>query len=60
MITLNDIHIFGRTPLDEGSARRRGLYVLNKINTRQTAITLPSGRPQTYALDGATTLVLDR
>jgi hypothetical protein len=54
----------GRTPLDEWSARRRDLY-LTKHNThnRQTSMppvwfkpTVSAGeRPQTYALDRATT-----
>jgi len=54
----------GRTPLDEGSARRRDLY-LTAYNThnRQTSIlpvgfepTIPaSERPQTYTLDRTAT-----
>ena len=55
----------GRTPLEEGSARRRDLYLHNTQHTRQTDIhappvgfepTISAGeRPQTYALDrGAT------
>jgi hypothetical protein len=55
---------FGRTPLDEWSARRRDLY-LTTHNTQngQTSVppvwfepTIPAGeRPQTYALDRAAT-----
>ena len=54
----------GRTPLDEGSARRRDLY-LTTHNTHNRQISVPpvefertiSGgeRPQTYALDRANT-----
>jgi len=54
----------GRTPLDEWSARRRGLYLTtHNSHKRQTSI-LPVGfeptvsageRPQTYALDRAAT-----
>jgi hypothetical protein len=52
----------GRTPLDEGSARRRDLYLTNhNTHKRQTSMppagfepTIPaSERPQTHALDGA-------
>jgi hypothetical protein len=54
----------GRTPLDEWSARRRDLYLtMHDTHNRQTSMpsvvfepTIPaSERPQTYALDGATT-----
>jgi hypothetical protein len=53
----------GRTPLDEGSARRRDLYLttqtLYKTNTHAPVgfePTIPaSARPQTYALDRAAT-----
>jgi hypothetical protein len=51
----------GRTPLDEGSARRRDLYLTHKRCIRQTSMPpvrfeprIPaSARPQTYALDRA-------
>jgi hypothetical protein len=52
----------GRTPLDEGSARRRDLYLkTHDIHNRQTSMppvgfepTISAGeRPQNYALDGA-------
>jgi hypothetical protein len=55
---------FGRTPLDEGSARRRDLYLTTQtLYKRQTSMppvrfepTIPSSvRPQTYALDRAAT-----
>jgi hypothetical protein len=66
LITLNDTHThtLGRTPLDEGPARRRDLYLkTHNIQTRQTSMppagfepTIPaSERPQTHALDRATT-----
>jgi hypothetical protein len=54
----------GRTPLDEGSARRRDLYLTTQtLNKRKTSMppvgfepTIPaSARPQTYALDRAAT-----
>jgi hypothetical protein len=50
----------GRTPLDEGSARRRDLYLTTQtLYKRQTSVPpvgfepmiLASARPQTYALD---------
>ena len=54
----------GRTPLDERSARRRGIYLTtHNTHNRQTSM-LPVGfepmissgeRPQTYALDRAAT-----
>jgi len=55
---------FGRTPLDEWSARRRDLYMTtHNTHTRQTSMpplgfeptVLSSERPQTYALDRAAT-----
>ena len=54
----------GRTPLDKGSARRRGLYLTtHNTHNRQTSLppvgfepTISAGeRPQTYVLDRATT-----
>jgi len=55
---------FGRTPLDEGSARHRDLYqTTHNVHKRQTSM-LPAGfkptipaseRPQTHALDCAST-----
>ena len=59
LITLIDTHTLGRTPLDEGSARRRGFY-LTTHNTQKRQTSMPqegferaipaSERPQTYAL----------
>ena len=55
---------FGRTPLDKWSARRRDLYLTtHNTHNRQTSMpppgfepTISAGeRPQTYALDSATT-----
>jgi hypothetical protein len=54
----------GRTPRNEGSVRRRGLYLTTQtLCNRQTCmppvefeLTIPaSARPQTYALDRAAT-----
>jgi hypothetical protein len=60
--TLNNTHKLGRTPLDEGSARLKDLY-LTALNTHKRHISMPSAgfepvvpaseRPQTYALDRA-------
>jgi hypothetical protein len=59
-ITLFRHTTFGRTPLDEGPARRRDLYVTtHNTHKRQTSMpsvgfepTIPvSERPQTHALD---------
>jgi hypothetical protein len=56
---------FGRTPLDEGSARRRDLYLTTQT-LQETNIHAPvgfeptipaSGRPQTYALEYAATRI---
>jgi hypothetical protein len=53
----------GRTPLDEGSARRRDLYLTTQTLYKKTSV-LPVGfesripasaRPQAYALDRAAT-----
>jgi hypothetical protein len=61
MITLRNTTVC-RTPLDEGSARRRDLYLtthnIHKKSTSMRAVgfdpTIPaSARPQTYALDSA-------
>jgi hypothetical protein len=54
----------GRTPLDEGSARRRDLYPITYNSHNRQNIHTPGGigtqnpaseRPQTYALDSAST-----
>ena len=66
LITLSDTHThtLGRTPLDERSARCRGLYLrTHKTYRRQTAMPTAvfepaisaSVRPQTYALDRVAT-----
>jgi hypothetical protein len=56
----------GRAPLDEGSARRRDLYLTtHNTHKRQTSMppagfepTIPaSERPKTHALDGAATVI---
>jgi hypothetical protein len=60
LITLNDTHKLGRTPLDEGSVSRRGLYLHNpqysqeKISMPLTGfeLAIPAIEPpQTYVLD---------
>jgi len=57
---------FGKTPLDEGSVRRRNLYLTtHNTHNREIAMspmgfepTVPaSERPQTHILDGATTRI---
>jgi hypothetical protein len=50
----------GRTPLYEGSARRRELYLTKHKHSQETNIHAPGGMPvsawpQTYALDRAAT-----
>ena len=74
LITLDYTHklrhtTLGMTPLDEGSARRRALYLTaHDIHNRQTAMPptgfepsiLPRERPQPYALDSAGTTLLLR
>jgi len=60
LITLSGPHTVGRTPLDEGSARRRDLYLTtHNIYKRQTSMppagfepAIPASEwPQTHALD---------
>ena len=46
LITLNVTHTLGRTPLDEGSARRRKLY-LTTHNTEKRRTSMPPGRIRT-------------
>ena len=57
-------HTFGRTPLDEGSARRREVYQTAQNNHNRQTFMSPAGfetaipaneRPQTHALDRAPT-----
>ena len=59
-------HTFGRVPVDEGSARRRDLYLTtHNTHKRQTSMpptrlepTIPvDDRPQTLALDRAATAI---
>ena len=61
---MTDIHTHtcGRNPLDEGSARRRGVYLYNTQHSEEKNIHAADGirtrspkceRPQTYALDRA-------
>jgi hypothetical protein len=60
--TQGHTHIGGRTPLDEGSARRRDIYLTThkrQTSMRPAAFEPPvpaSERPQTYALDCAATI----
>ena len=64
VITFNDKHTLGRTPLDEGSARRRELC-LTTHNTHKTPTSMPpagfeptipaSERRQSHALDRTAT-----
>jgi hypothetical protein len=64
LITLTAHTTFGRTPLDEGSARHRDLYLTTQtLYRRKTSMSAvgfehtiqASARPQTYALDRAAT-----
>ena len=65
LITLTDTHTFGRSPLEEGSARRRDLYLTTSHNTHKRQTSVPpeefepavpaSERPQAHALDCAAT-----
>ena len=62
-ITFINTHTFGRIPLDEGSARRRDLYLTHNTHKRQTSMPPvefehakpASERPHTRAQDRATT-----
>jgi hypothetical protein len=64
LFTFKDAFIHGKTSLDEGSARRRGLYLYRTQDSQQTNIHAPAGlelgiptaeRQQTDALDVAAT-----
>jgi len=66
LIVISDTYTNGATPLDEGSARRRGLYLkTNYIYKRQTSVPLvgfelvipASERLQTHVLDRASTRI---
>ena len=59
-ITLADTYTLGRTPLDDGSARRRDPYLHNTQHSQEREIHAPGGietaiseseRPHTYVLD---------
>jgi hypothetical protein len=65
-ITLRDTNPVGTTPLDEGSVRRRHLYLYNTKHTQEKSIQepagiepaiLPSERPQTHAFDREATTI---
>jgi hypothetical protein len=50
LVTLNDIYILGRTPLDDGSARRRDLYLTTGENHNRETFMHPAGyEPATSA-----------
>jgi hypothetical protein len=60
LITLNDTHTLSRPPLDEGSARRRDLYLTIHNTLKRHTSMWPAGfeptiivsdRPQIHALD---------
>jgi hypothetical protein len=64
LITLKDIYTLGKTPLDEGSAHRRGIYLHNTQRRQETNNHASAGfesavpaseRPQTHALDRSAT-----
>ena len=66
LITLNDkyTHTLSGTPLDEGSARRKDLYLTTRNNHKRQTFMPPEGiepaipaseRPHTHALDLAAT-----
>jgi hypothetical protein len=60
-ITFSDTHTLDRAPMDEGSARRRGLYLHNTRHSQGISMptvelepaTQESERPQTHASDRA-------
>jgi hypothetical protein len=43
VITFNDTNALGRTPLDEGSAPRRGVYLHNTKHSQETDTHSPGG-----------------
>ena len=64
LITLNDTHTLGRTPLDEGSAHYRDLYLTTQNTHNRHTFTLAAGfelpipareRQQTHTLDSMDT-----
>ena len=61
LTTHMDTHIFCRTPLDEGSALRRDLYLTsNNTHKRHTSITPAGFEPATPASEWPQTHALDR
>jgi hypothetical protein len=61
LITLNNTHTVNRSPLDEGSARRRGLYLTKHNTHKRQASILPEGiEPMIPANKWLQTLTLDR
>ena len=69
LFTLEDAFTYGKTSLDEGSARRRGLHLYRTQESQQTNIHAPGGtrtpiptvqRQQTDALDLAATEIGQR
>jgi hypothetical protein len=43
LITHMGVYTLGRTPLDEGSAHRRGFYLYNKQHSQETNLHAPGG-----------------
>jgi hypothetical protein len=59
--TQTRVHTFGRTSLDEGSARRRDLYLTTHNTHKRQASMLPAGLEPTISIgDRQQTLALDR
>jgi len=56
MITLSDTHThthtLGRSPLDEGSARRKDHYLTTHIYKRQISMPLRDSNPQSQQVSG--------
>ena len=59
LITLNDTHAIGRTPLDEGSTRRRDLTTHN-THKRQASMSPARFEPITPTSERSQTQILDR
>jgi len=65
LTVFNDTHKHGKNPLEEGSARRRDLYLYDTQHSQETEMNAPpvgfeplisaSGRPQRHALDSEAT-----
>jgi hypothetical protein len=61
LITLKDIHTFGRTPLEEGSARRRDLHLTtNNTHERQTSMSQRNLNPQPQQASGCRPILRPR